>query len=139
LFSEQSLQQIVSDIGGLLFCFFDGFSLIEGQSLADIFQCTNLPSQNDFKIFETLWFLVGIAPRFHQSLVSVFDGIDIFAEAFLKHFRFTGPDRIAGEAQQNLGYGDVAPGSIDWIGQGLQMRSFPFEALEPFIDLYLKK
>jgi hypothetical protein len=82
---------------------------------------------------------VGITPGFHQSLVSVFDGVGIFAESFLQNFRLTGPDRIAGEAQQNFGDGDIAFGPIDWIAQGFEMRSFPLEALEAFIGLYLKK
>src|SRR3954469_9201574 len=62
LFSEQSLQQIVPDVGCLLFSFVDRFALIERQSVADVIEHSNLPAQSDFEILESFGFLMRIAP-----------------------------------------------------------------------------
>jgi len=124
--------------GDLRFRFIDRLTLIEGETMAQIIQHSDLPAQCNLEILEALRLSKRIAARFAHRLMRVLDGVDVLAQAPFKYFGFAGADGIASEAEEDFGYGDVGLGSIDWISHMFKLVSLKIQTGKAFIELSLK-
>src|SRR5213594_1682284 len=89
LFSEERLQKVVTNAGGLLSGFHHRFALIESQSRADVVQLPDLPAQGDLEILKTLGLPVRVPAGLDHRLMRILDRGDVFVEALFHSFQVT--------------------------------------------------
>src|SRR6266446_1763658 len=112
LFSEERLQKVVTNAGGLLSGFHHRFALIESQSRADVVQLPDLPAQGDLEILKTLGLPVRVPAGLDHRLMRILDRGDVFVEALFHSFQVTVFHRIAEERQKNFRDFDFRLGAI---------------------------
>ncbi len=121
-----------------MFRFVDRVSLIESYAVREIVKDSNLTPQRDFEFLEPFRLPMRIAAGFHHGLMRIANCFDIFGQSFPQDFRFACLDGIAGEAEQDFGYRDIAFGAIDGIRESTELVFFSLETFEAFVVLAAK-
>src|SRR5213593_1345426 len=134
LFSEERLQKVVTNAGGLLSGFHHRFALIKSQSRADVVQLPDLPAQGDLEIFKTLGLPVRVPAGLDHRLVRILDRGDVFVEALFHSFQVTVFHRIADKRQKNFRDFDFRLGAIHGIERPPELLSFLVELHEALVQ-----
>ena len=130
---KQGVQDFITYTGNLRNESLDRLPIVKAQPRSDVIELPRVLAKRDLEVSETARLPRSIASRIEHRVSRVRNCHTIFVKALFHPFEVPDADRVAHEADQQVGYSDLKSRPADGIGGPFESEPFFVQPPEAFV------